>query len=234
MTAHIADSTAEQTNGLSPPSTPDDRFDLIETLAAAMRQLGRRRIWMATAVVFLPFAWAFFASSAPFAIPKVEAACGQQPPDMHFFTSADELTGFLDGCGPGGRAMYRNMQVADLIYPAVVGLFMASSLALVLSRLAIRRRNLVWLASIPIVGSLFDYIENLFAWFALARYPASAPTDALLGYASAAKTVTSWVGGVLLLGALVILGAQLIRRRVRPEVDHPDVPRPIGRRTLSA
>lgn len=235
MTAQRTDSYTEHINNPSSPrSMPDDRGGPIGTLAASMLQLGRRRIWIASAALFLVFAWVFFASSAPFAISEVEAACGQQPPDMRFFTSANDITSFLDACGPTGRDTYRNMQVADLAYPAVVGLFMASSLALVIGRMAPRGSDAVWLASIPLAASSFDYVENMFAWFALARYPDSAPTDAVLGYASAAKTATFWASGILLLGALAVLGVQLIRRRVWPIHDDPSESRSNGRRVLSA
>ena len=83
------------------------------------------------------------------------------------------------------------------------------------TRLSPRRPTGVWLASIPLVASLFDYLENIFAWFALARYPDSAPTDAVLGYASAAKTATSWASGILLLGLVAVLGVRLPRQRER-------------------
>lgn len=235
MTAHSTGSSTEHTNKLSSrPSGPGDGNGPIGTLAASMRQLGRRRIWIASAAVFLVFAGVFFASSAPFAIPEVEAACGQQPPDMRFFTSANDITNFLDACGPTGRDTYRNMQVADLVYPAVYGLFLASSLALVIGRLSPRSSNAVWLASIPLVASSFDYVENIFAWLALARYPDSAPTDAVLGYASAAKTATSWASGLLLLGALAVLGVQHVRRKGQPIHDDSGESRPIDRRALSA
>ena len=84
------------------------------------------------------------------------------------------------------------------------------------------------------MASSFDYIENIFAWFALAGYPDSAPTNALLGYASAAKTATSWASGFLLLGALAILGVQLVRQRRRPIHVDPRESRSTDRRALSA
>ncbi len=206
----------------------------VENLAASLRRLGQRRIWLASAGVFAAFAFVFFASSAPFAIPEVEAACGQQPPDMRFFTSADDVTGFLDACGPTGRDLYRNMQLADLAYPAVVGLFLASSLSATIGRLSPRGSKALLLALVPLVASLFDYIENAFAWFALLRFPGPAPTDALLGYASAAKTATSWASGVLLLGALAALGIRLAMRRFRGAPGTPHAPDPTRRRALTA
>lgn len=219
---------------VAPARAPDDGVDQAGGFAASMRGLARPRVWILSAAAFVASAGVFFASSAPFAIPEVAAACGQQPPDMRFFTSADDLTGFLDACGPTGRNMYRNMQLADLIYPAVVAVFLASSLALAVRRLAPEGSKAFWLVSVPFVASSFDYLENSFAWFALARYPGSAPSDALLGFASAAKTVTSWASGIMLLGLLLALGAQFVRRRARHLHDDPSRSRSPGRRAASA
>ncbi len=238
MAAHITErtvktpvkGTVERTVGKTPPGRSGSGETPIGALAALARQLGQGRIWVASASVFVVFAWVFFASSAPFAIPSVEAACGQRPLDMRFFTSGEDVTSFLDGCGPDGRTSYRNMQIADLFYPAVVGLFLASSLSLAIGRLTRRGSSLVLLASIPLVASLFDYLENGFAWLALARYPAPAPTDGVLGYASAAKTITSWVSGLLLIGFVVALGLQAIRRRMQQDHDRSG---PSGHRATS-
>jgi hypothetical protein len=131
---------------------------------------------------------------------------------MRFFTSGADVERFLDECGPAGRDTYRNLQLADLLYPAIVGLFMASSLAHVINRLAPSTVWVRWIAVLPLLGSGFDYVENAFAWRALASYPDAISTTALLGFASAAKTVTSWIAGVLLLVGLVLVGAQWARR----------------------
>ena len=158
----------------------------------------------------------FFGSSAPFAIPRVEAACGQAPLDVRTTSSADDVNGFLTACGGVGREAYRALQVADLFYPLVFAMFMATSLALVLADLAPTRRSLLALAGLPFVASAFDYLENLFAWLALAAFPDPAATSSLLGLASAAKTLTSWAAGVLLLGAVALLVVDRVRRRVAP------------------
>ena len=173
------------------------------------------KVWVASAVFFVPFAWLFFASSAPFAIPEVEAACGQAPPDMRFFTSADGVTQFLEGCGTDGRDTYRRMQLADVFYPALVGVFMASSLSLAIRRLSPRSRRLLWLGALPLVATGFDYLENTLAWLALASYPDPIATSHLLGVASAAKTATSWMAGLALVAAVTAIVVRVIRSRVR-------------------
>ncbi|MEL7207671.1 MAG: hypothetical protein AAGK32_05490, partial [Actinomycetota bacterium] len=70
-------------------------------------------------------------------------------------------------------------------------------------------------AVLPIVAAGLDYLENLFAWLALAAYPGSAITDPLLGLATAAKATVSWASGVLLIVGLVVLAARRAHHRPR-------------------
>jgi hypothetical protein len=177
-------------------------------------RLATWKLWAVSAALLVPVAWMFFASSAPFAIPEVQAACGQAPPDMRFFTSADGVTQFLDDCGPNGRNTYRNMQLADIVYPAIVGVFMASSLSLALGRLSPRSDRALWLIALPLAGSAFDYLENTLAWLALASYPDPIATSHFLGVASAAKTTASWAAGLVLLAALAAIVARASRERL--------------------
>jgi hypothetical protein len=196
---------------------------IVWSLAGAAARLAKWPLWVVNAAVFGVFAGVFFASSAPFAIPRVEAACGQAPPDVRFTSSAADVIGFLNVCGAVGRDAYRLLQVADLAYPAVFGMFMATSMALVISQLAPARRALLTLAVLPLIGSAFDYLENLCAWLALAAFPGPAPTSSLLGLASAAKNLTFWTSGALLLGALGMLVIAKARRPVRPSANRAGV-----------
>ena len=196
-----------------------------------VRSLGSWRFWIPSAAVFFVFAAIFFQSSAPFSISEVESACGQAPPDVQNFTTGDDVSGFLDACGADGRAAYRNMQIADLFYPAVYGLFVASSLALSLARTSLSSRWVSRAVALAFVGAGFDYVENIFAWIALASYPNDASTNSLLGLAGTAKTATYWISGLVLIGTLVVLVAHQLHtvgRRVVAEgwrarvVDHHD------------
>lgn len=212
--------TQRVTSSQATPARPG--HPAADAVARAMRHLASWRVWLASASLFALFAGVFFGSTAPFAIPTVEAACGQAPPDVRFTSSAAEVGGFLEACGVAGREAYRAMQVADVVYPLVFALFIASSLALVISRLAPRRRSLLAVAALPLVASAFDYVENACAWLALASYPDTPATSSLLGLASAAKTATSWAAGVLLLGALGALLVVTLRRLARPRAHELD------------
>ena len=180
-------------------------------VARTLGRLATWRVWTGLATVYLLFAGAFFASTLAFAIPRVEAACGQAPLDVRFSSSAAEVHGFLEACGPVGREAYRMMQLADLFYPAVFALFLASSLALVLRHLAPARPRLLALAALPFVASGFDYAENALAWLSLAAFPEPAATGGLLGIASAAKSATSWLAGGLLIALVVALAVVRLR-----------------------
>lgn len=182
-------------------------------------RLATWRVWTLSAAAYTAYAGAFFATTAPFAIPHVTALCGQPPLDMRTTSSAADVNGFLEACGTAGREAYRALQLADLAYPLVFAVFLASSLALVLSRLAPDRPRVLALALLPFLASAFDYLENVFAWRALVAFPGATTTDGLLGLASAAKTSTSWAaGGLLVIGVLALLLRAARRRsaRVRP------------------
>lgn len=184
--------------------------------------LASWRVWIVSTALFVPFAFVFFASSAPFAIPEVEAACGQAPPDMRFYSSGDDVVSFLNACGPAGRNTYQNMQLADLAYPAIVALFLASSLALATKRLS-SGNSMRWVATVPLVAALFDYLENAFAWLAITSHPQAIVTNDVLGFASAAKTSLSWVAGLTLLTCLAVLGVRALGGRVRRQHPRPNM-----------
>src|SRR4051812_4448764 len=119
-----------------------------------MRRLASWKVLVLTGALFLAFAAAFFASSLPFAIPSVTAACGQPPPDVRFYTSGEQVQQFLTACGQDGRAAYQNMQVADLLYPAISGIFLAAALAMALAGLTRPGSRAVALAVIPLMASV--------------------------------------------------------------------------------
>ena len=162
--------------------------------------------------MFVAFAAVFFGTRAPFSVATVESTCGQAPPDVRFSSSAADVNNFLAACGSDGRSAYTYMQLADLLYPAVFGLFLATSLALAVHSLAPGRPALARLALLPLLGAAFDYLENAFAWRAIAAFPEPTATDRLLGLASAAKTTTFWLAGVLLLATISALGIRALRR----------------------
>lgn len=205
--------TVETTEPSGTARTDPSRSDRPEP--RLLLRLGTWPVVLASGVALLLAAVLLFASSAPFAIPTVEHACGEAPLDVRTRTSAEEVHEFLVACGPNGREAYRDLQRADLLYPLLVGLFLTSTLALVLRRLAPRRPQIVRLAWLGLLVTALDHLENLFARQALAAFPEPSSTDALLGLASLAKTSVSWLVWSLLLAALLALAARRLVVRSR-------------------
>jgi hypothetical protein len=195
------------------PLPPHPGAGWVARVARPLARLASWRVWCAGVAVYVPFTVVFFGAGAPFAVGRVEKACGRPPLDVRFTSTAADVHGFLAACGPAGREAYRAMQLADLVYPSLFALVMASSLALVVTRLVPHRPVLVALAAVPFIASAFDYLENLFAWLALASFPGAGAADPLLGWASAAKTTTSWVAGSLLVAGLAALALRPVLRR---------------------
>lgn len=194
---------------------PEDR--IASVAGRPMRAVRRLATWPAviiSGICFAVFATVFFATSAPFAIPHVEEACGAEPLDVRLYSSAEDVERFLDGCGEDGRAAYRNLQIADLAYPTVFGVFMTSALALSLARLFPSRPGVVGLAALGMTSSVFDYAENALAWRLLTTYPEVGTSGMLLGFASAAKTITGWTVGLGLLTSVALLTGRAVGRLV--------------------
>jgi hypothetical protein len=186
---------------------------MLTYLSNAMRRLASWRILALTGAGCLGAVYLFFATSLPFAIPTVTALCNGAPPDMRFYTSAAGVREFLSGCGESGRLAYTHLQLADLLFPAIVGLFLACALSMVLVRLARPGSVVVAAAALPLLGSVFDYLENAAAWGALAAYPEPTMTAEFLGYASVAKQVCSWASWALLIVATLLLLIKVVRSR---------------------
>ncbi len=187
-------------------------MSLIDHLSTRLRRFADRRILVASGVLCLLLAGFMFGTSGRGSLAHVAEHCGQDAPDVRFTTSPEQLQQFLTACGDTGRDAYRDLQLVDLVYPALVGVFLASALASVLSRVG-RRGAAVALAALPLLASAFDYLENLAAWILLARSPEPLPwIGRVLGSASAAKQSLMWASIAVLVIGIVAAVAGRTRR----------------------
>ena len=153
-----------------------------------------------------------FATWVPFSAAHIrQISGGHEVLDLMFGYGPAAGAAALEALGPAGRAAYDGFQLVDIVFPAsyAIGL---GSLILALGRPWPRLR---WLALVPVVGAVFDYVENLGVFVALRGYPD--PSAAALVVASAAgvvKTILSDVAQVLVVaGVLARVGRALVRRR---------------------
>jgi hypothetical protein len=116
---------------------------------------------------------------------------GADAPDTSLYYTPEDLYRMAEAYGEDGRAAYiRARFTFDVIWPLVYLFFLATSISWICSKLESvkrwhRRANLV-----PLVGAIFDYMENVFASTVMWRYPLR---TALVDILAPISTLLKWV-----------------------------------------
>lgn len=172
--------------------------------------------WVALAALILFLL--FGALVLPGQAAKAEEETGTGPsPDTSFFYTPGDLYDMAEAYGPTGRSAYiRARFTFDLVFPLVYLFFLATAVSWVYAR-AFAPGSLWRLANlVPVLGALFDYLENTSASLVMARYPTRTPVVDTL---APAFTFVKWifVGGsfVVLAVGIVVWGLQWAKRRGR-------------------
>jgi hypothetical protein len=184
----------------------------MKTLSAWLYRISSLGLLLMAAGVFA----IFMAVVLPDQAAKAAVYTGEVgSPDTSFFYTAETLFSLADQYGEAGRAAYIEARFTfDLIFPLVYGFFLATTISWFgkLSLAEDSRWRLLNLA--PVLGVLFDYLENISAAAAMSYYPGRIP---LVAWAAAIFTLIKWLfvyGSflVLLVFALIWL-VQRIRRQ---------------------
>jgi hypothetical protein len=125
-------------------------------------------------------------------------------PDLSFYYSTDQLYAMAETYGEDGRSEYiRARFTFDLIWPIVYGFFLSTAISWLFSKF---NGNPFYQAAnlFPILGVLFDYLENLSTSLVMHRYPAR---TAVIDFLAPIFTSIKWifVGGsfiVLMIGLI--------------------------------
>ena len=98
-------------------------------------------------------------------------ARGETQVDLRPAYGSDTLYRVLDIYGPAGIRMFRNMLLADMIFPAVYGtlFFLIGGIAAAAHPEAARAAGVVSVMGVTAAG--FDYLENIFLLVVLSRLP---------------------------------------------------------------
>jgi hypothetical protein len=117
------------------------------------------------------------------------SAGGAGSPDMSFSYSAQDLYRMAEAYGEQGRTAYvRARFTFDLIWPLVYTFFLATAISWLFrgaSTALLHRLNLV-----PVLGALFDYLENISTSLVMLRYPQ--PT-AFVDQLAPILTLVKWI-----------------------------------------
>ena len=134
------------------------------------------RLALTGLVIFL----AFMAFVLPGQAEKAaEYSAGVGSPDQSFFYSASDLYEMAEGYGESGREAYiRARWTFDVIFPIVYTLFLTTSIAWVFKKAFAPGSQWHLLNLFPVLGMMFDYLENTGASIVLARFPQQTPVVA--------------------------------------------------------
>lgn len=140
---------------------------------------------------------------------QAEAVSGEAgSPDMSFLYSPDDLYGMAEAYGELGRSAYiRARFTFDLIWPVIYGFFLCTAISWVFARGFPPDSRWRWANLVPILGMLFDYLENISTSVVMFRYPTPTPILVRLApFFTAIKWI--FVNGsfvLLVIGAIVVI-----------------------------
>lgn len=117
----------------------------------------------------------------------------------------EQVNTLFNKMGREGRDIYHFMAgKVDMIYPIVYGVFFVLLLASLLKKLFSKKSKIIVLSFLPLVGALFDYLENFNTLKLLNKFPNITPEQVAYG---SQMTQIKWVFlimSILLVFALAI------------------------------
>lgn len=136
-------------------------------------------------------------------------------PDLSFYYSPDELYRMAETYGAQGRDLYiRTRFTFDLVWPVVYTLFLTAAISWIYARALPSKNKFWWVNICPILGMVFDYLENLSTSLVMLRYPLHTP---LIDILAPVFTMLKWIlitGSffILIVGILIILKQRITHR----------------------
>jgi hypothetical protein len=161
-------------------------------LAAWLEAKTTGRLALAALVLFAVFVAVVLPQQAGEA---ARASGSSASPDTSLFYTAEQLYAWAEAYGAAGRAAYVRARLTfDVVWPLVYTLFLTTALSWLMARgfaacSGWRRANVV-----PLLGMVFDFLENGATALVMARYPTETPVVAEL---AGVLTLVKWllVGG---------------------------------------
>jgi len=179
-----------------------------------LRRISTGWVALSALIIFLLFS----ALVLPQQATKAEQETGgADSPDTSFFYTADDLYRMAESYGEQGRQAYiRARFTFDLVWPLVYTFFLVTAIGWVFGRAfapgsAWQRANLA-----PLLGALFDYLENVSTSLVMLRYPdQTAVVDLLAPVFTALKWSLLGASFVLLVVGIVVAVWRWFKQRGR-------------------
>jgi len=146
----------------------------------------------------------FLVNGRPFGVAELKSITGGVGIlDMEVFYTPEQAYAFLAAMGDGGRAFeLTHIVPLDLFVPFFYGLFLSTFISWLLHRWLPAESRWHRLNVIPVIGALFDYLENLGIVAMLLAWPAE-----MYSVAQITMAATLLKFGFSVLAGIVVLGA---------------------------
>ena len=179
--------------------------NVMKEMSAYLQKISSGWITLVVLLIFLLFMLLVLPAQAA----EAELTAGDAgSPDTSIFYTPAQLYAMAQQYGAEGREAYIHARwTFDLLFPLVYGIFMITSIGW-LSAHASSPGSILQLSNLlPVLGVLFDYLENISTSLVMARFPSELPWVALL---ATIFTLAKWVfigAGFLVLLVLVLVAA---------------------------
>lgn len=193
-------------------------LNVLKKLNHLLQQFSSRKslLWLLVAYGF--YMPVFFFADVPFGLSRIKPyAQGTSILDVELFYTAEQAYQRLALFGAQGRAVYFNILMGDLIYPALLGGLLSVSITLLFRRLNFSGAYWKYLGLLPLANMALDYTEDALLLSLLHNYPGHLPlAAAAAGVVTLAKNITGTLGFLALGCGLLAL---LFRRRRQTRQD---------------
>ncbi|MGY5861487.1 MAG: hypothetical protein RTU09_03870 [Candidatus Thorarchaeota archaeon] len=143
--------------------------------------------------------------------PQILTLSGGQPIlDIRPGYSFAEVEHLLTVLGEQGRQLYTTLQVIDLVFPIAYGMSITLALTGVIIRLFPEGHTMEKAIFLPILGMIFDYLENITIATLIASYPNLSPFAVNV---ASIFTQLKWTCIILAFALLVILAILALSKK---------------------
>jgi hypothetical protein len=186
-------------------------FNVLTKLNFLLQQFSCRKSFLLLLAAYAFYMPVFFFADVPFGLSRIKPyAQGTRILDVELFYTAEQAYQRLALFGEQGRAVYFNILMGDLIYPALLGGLLSVSITLLFRRLNCSGAYWHYLGLLPLANMVLDYTEDALLLSLLHNYPHQLPqAAAAAGVVTLAKNSAGMLGFLALgFGLLALLFRQ--------------------------
>jgi hypothetical protein len=182
----------------------------LQGLSRTLVKFSKTSITLTALVIFLIFSAVVLPGQSA-AVDSYSGSTGS--PDLSLFYSSHDLYQMAEQYGSAGREAYVHARFSfDLVFPIIYTLFLVTAISWLLGTITSEASQWRMLNLAPILGMLFDFLENITASIVINRYPALSPVSANL---APVFTFLKWVfvGGSFLILFISGLASLFARKK---------------------